>query len=137
MFNDFALENPQADFVAGILRPGTYWMGIYEDSKLIGVSWLESVQITDGGVHLFLFDAKIAERALLFRALIEWIFRNFPFNRLTIAVPVIYRTIIRLAKLVGFEEEGRRRGVYLMRGKWLDQALLGILRKEVVPNGNN
>lgn len=124
-----------------ILDPTTFWMGLYEDGPyangepyLFGVAYTTLVTANDAGLHLIIFDAHVKkpERFNLFYEAVRWLFKEFPaYNRLSLDVPFFYNKTIQLAKRVGFKEEGRKRGVYLMRGAWVDEINLGLTRAEV------
>jgi hypothetical protein len=132
MFTDFSVGDREL-FDAVLFHPKSYCVGVYQDDGLIGVARLEPRGVTDALVHVFFFQkGSLSRYVSLCRDLLIWIFRNWPYYRLSIEVPVMYYHVIRFAETIGFTSEGRRRSVYLMRGRWYDEALYGILRSEVI-----
>ena len=122
------------NFEIVLLSPDSFWLEVVdEEENLIGVMYLTNTQqLIDADVHIVFFDRKPAEKARLCQLTLEWIFRNFAYRRLSATIPSIYYAVIRLAKHIGFKEEGRKRESLLMGNKWVDEQLLGILRAEVL-----
>lgn len=116
------------------LSQDNFWLEVVDkDNKLVGVMFLTNLQmVIDAQVHIVFFDRQLAEKVELCKQAIEWVFHHFPLRRLSANIPSIYFATIRLAKKVGFKEEGRRRDVYLIGNKWVDEDVLGILRAEVI-----
>lgn len=116
-----------------ILSPDSFWMEVTnkETKEVVGIFYVTDIRlVTDASVHIILFDRKPAEKSMVCRLALEWLFQKFPFERLSAYVPEIYHATIRLAKAIGFKEEGRRRHAYLMGNKWVNETILGILRSE-------
>jgi RimJ/RimL family protein N-acetyltransferase len=133
LFSDMTRGDTK-NFEIILLSQDSFWMEVVdEDEELIGVMYLTNTQrLIDADVHIVFFDRKPAEKARLCQLTMEWIFRQFAYRRLTATVPSIYYAVIRLAKHIGFKEEGRKRESLLMGNKWVDEQILGILRSEVL-----
>jgi RimJ/RimL family protein N-acetyltransferase len=133
LFSDFTLGDV-ANFSRGLLASDSLWYEVIDESdELVGVlSVTELNRITDCEVHVLFFDHKLQEKAPLCRQMIEHIFKIYPLRRMTVTIPSICFALIRWAKKVGFQEEGRKRDSLLMGNRWVDQVILGILRQEVV-----
>lgn len=118
-----------------ILSPDSFWMEVVnkETREVVGVFYVTDIRlVTDASVHIVLFDRKPAEKTMVCKFALEWLFQKFPFERLSAYVPEIYHATIRLAKAIGFREEGKRRHAYLMGNKWVNETILGILRSEAL-----
>ncbi|CAB4830105.1 unannotated protein [freshwater metagenome] len=134
LFSDLTrgkLEN----FVDVVLLPDSFWVEVVEKEteQIIGIMYVTDLRLViDASVHLVFFDRKPVEKSMICRFAIEWMFKNFPLQRLTAYVPSIYWMTIKLAKNIGFVEEGRRRQALLIGNRWVDQMIFGILRREVI-----
>lgn len=122
-----------ANFTQALMSPTIMWYEIWEADKLIGIAWIENIeQIIDANVHLAFFDRKPAEKLEVVRQLLEYIFESYPFNRLTAMIPDLYHATGRLLTKLGFVHEGTKREALLIKGRWADVQVYGILRKEVI-----
>lgn len=133
LFSDLTLGDV-AVFRDVLLSRDTLWFEVKDDAdQLVGLMYLTNTQwVIDAEVHIVFFDRKLAEKAPLCLETIQWVFRNFPFRRLTAVIPSIYFVTIRLAKKIGFKEEGIKRESQLIGNKWVDETILGILRSEAI-----
>ncbi len=66
-----------------------------------------------------------------FLRLQEWIFTNFPIERLEAFVPSQCRSVRRFLKEAGWSEEGIMRKRRLLKGTLLDMAMLSILKEDI------
>ncbi len=133
MFSDLTQGDAKL-FEIVILSPDSFWLEVLdEEDKLVGLIYLTNIQwVIDAEAHLIFFDRRLAEKKILCELVMKWIFQTFPFRRLTATIPAIYFATIRLAKHIGFKEEGRKRESQLIGNKWVDEEILGILRAEVL-----
>lgn len=123
-------------FDASVLDENSYWIGLYDTSNatMFGVLQLVRKNDFDYVIHILVFDKVLMDsaRAMLCRELMGWFFANFPAPRLGVEVPELYRQTINFARMLGFKDEGKRRAIYLMRGKWRDEVLMSVTREEIV-----
>lgn len=133
LFSD-TTEGDVENFKALMFSPDVFWMEVLDrQGNLVGVMYLTDTQLLiDASVHLVFFDRKLSEKAGLCREVLRWLFHHFAYRRLTAYIPSIYYATVRLAKKIGFKDEGLRRDAYLIGNKWVDEVILGILRSEVI-----
>lgn len=127
-------ENDLRNFTAIMALPDTLWTeAIDEDENIIGILYVTDLARTiDCEVHIMFFDRKPAEKVHLCKQALAWVFERYPLRRMTATIPSIYYRTIKLAKNIGFKEEGRKRESQLLGNKWVDEVILGILRHEVL-----
>lgn len=133
LFSDLTRNNEQL-FLKVIQDPFSYWLEIVDDDEtVIGIMYVtELFKTVDANLHLLFLDRKPTEKALLVRDIIRHIFDKFPYlHRLTASMPSIYHATCRLAKRVGMCEEGRRREAVLIKHKWCDEVIFGILSSDL------
>src|SRR5690606_37718116 len=122
------LEN----FIALLSLPHSYWTEVFREGELIGVIYFEGLhRIRDCEIHVMFFDSKLTDKVPVCKVLLRWAFATFGIHRATVRMPVLYRATIRFARAVGFSQEGRRREVYQIGNRWVDELTLGILASEV------
>ncbi len=121
------------NFLSLIKLPDSLWLEIKEGDTIVGVMyWTDLRLATDVQIHLTFFDRKPIEKVELCKLLVRWFFTTFPaVRRMSAYVPAHYTTTLRMARKAGFQEEGRRRQVYLMNGTYFDEIVLGLLASEV------
>jgi RimJ/RimL family protein N-acetyltransferase len=70
-------------------------------------------------------------------ALINYLFEAYPIYRLECAVDLTNVPSLRLAERCGFLREGIRRGSLFIKGKYIDDAVFGLIRPdwEAIRNG--
>lgn len=138
LFSDLTRGNVE-NFANLILANSTFWIEVVEinTGKIIGVMYVTDIQqMIDASVHIIFFDRKPKAKSTLCRMVLEWLFHEFSFRRLSAYIPATYWVTLGLARQVGFVEEGRRRQALLLNSRWVDEIVLGILRSEVI-NGRN
>ena len=100
---------------------------------MVGIVWFGDMdQVVDCTAHMVFFDRQPAEKLELCRTLMQWMFDQFPLHRITVTPPAIYHATIRLLEKLGFTKEGCKREAVLLGGKWNDQLIFGITRKEAL-----
>lgn len=139
LFSDLT-RGDSRNFQALLEDPFTYWLEIIDkDTKEItGLIYLTGMyEVVDAQVHILFFDRKPAEKLALCKMIAKFLFIHFPqLHRLTAAMPELHYNTIRLAKKIGFKDEGRRRQVRLIGGRWIDEVVLGLLASEAL-NGSD
>lgn len=131
LFSDMSL-NTYETFVEAITNTDSVWYEICEGERLSALIFLQGMsKLVDIEVHIIALDRMPAEKADAVRQLIRYVFKNYPLlHRMTTQPLTIYYAAIRLAKKVGFVDEGVKREAALIHGKWADQAILGLLRRQ-------
>jgi len=130
LFSDLTRNDPD-NFLRALTAPHTIWLEVRERDVLVGIIWFgELHQIVDVNAHMAFFDRMSHAKIEVCRAVVKWMFHNFPINRMSVSPPRIYTATIRLMHKLGFTEEGVKRQSILIHGKWHDQILFGITRDE-------
>lgn len=131
LFTD-ASDKSRDQMLRSITNPSAYWIELWRDGRLEGVASInEIVPGIDARIHPIFFDRHVQSKVAVSKALLKWVFNEFNLRRLTAAVPAIYFSTIRLAQICGFQNEGMRRGVYPIGGRWVDERILGLLASEI------
>lgn len=122
------------NFTSMLAQPDSLWFEVIDDKDdIVGILYVMGMaQVIDCEVHILFLDRKPAEKVHLCKQVVVWVFERYPFRRMTATIPSIYYRTIKLAKNIGFKEEGRKRESQLMGNKWVDEVILGILRHEVL-----
>lgn len=129
LFSDLT-KGDYNNFVNALTTSATQWWEVWTADELVGIAWMTDMsQIVDATVHLAFFDRQPTEKAEVIKALISWVFSEYPMlHRLTATPPDMYHATKRLLERIGFKWEGRKRQCVLMGGKWHDQQWYGYLR---------
>lgn len=129
LFSDLT-RGDYENFVNTLTSAAAQWWEVWAGDELVGVAWMTGLeQIVDATVHLAFFDRQPTEKADVCKALISWVFSEYPMlHRLTANPPEMYHATKRLLERIGFKWEGRKRQAVLMGGKWHDQQWYGYLR---------
>lgn len=131
LFSDIT-KGDKSNFIRAITAPHTMWFEVVEYDVIIGIIWFGDLhQVTDCVAHMVFFDRQPAEKLEVCRAVVRWMFDNFPLRRMSVTPPAIYHATVRLLEKIGFKREGCKRDAVLLGGKWNRQLLYGILRHEV------
>ena len=115
-----------------ITSPDTYWLEVCEDGIPVGMIYFEGF---DKGTellgHMVYYDRKPAEKLEVTRAILQFMFENFPIQRVSVEIPHMYYATDRLLGRLGFRKEGRKRQAVLLGGSWKDTILYGLLRSDI------
>lgn len=133
LFSDFTRGDFDT-FYAVITSHDSVWLEILDgQGQTVGIAyWTDMLRMLDAECHLIFFDGKPAEKTELCREIARWFFIEYPqFHRMTATLPHIYHATIRLAKRIGFVEEGRKRQARLIGGRLVDEVILGLLAEEL------
>lgn len=132
LFSDLT-RGDESNFIALLSDPNSFWLEVLNAAdETVGIIYLQNLDsVVDAEVHINFFDRDVIGKVDLCKAVMQWVFARFPFNRLTAIVPEKYFAAKRMAEFVGFTHEGRRRESILMNGEWWDEIMFGILRREV------
>jgi uncharacterized protein DUF2824/GNAT acetyltransferase-like protein len=121
------------NFVNYVSSPNTLWLEIHEGERLSGVVVLEDIgKIIDAEAHVIFLDRDLASKVPICKAIIKWLFKTLPLQRLTVQIPEIYFAPIRLVNSLGFKREGKKRQAVLIGGKWIGVFILGLTRSEAL-----
>lgn len=133
LFSDIT-KGDLANFTRMLSQTDSLWFEVLDENEdIVGILYaLNMHEVIDCEVHILFFDRKPAEKVLLCKQAVAWVFQRYPLRRMTAIVPSIYYRTIKLAKNIGFKEEGRKRESALLGNKWVDEVILGILRREVI-----
>ena len=111
------------------------WFEILVEGETAGIICIVNMhKIVDVDAHIVFFDRDLADKVGLGKAFAQWLFANFPIERVTVDIPVIYYATVRLVRKIGFKDEGRKRNAVLIGGRWVDSYIFGLLREEVTAN---
>jgi len=119
------------NFIRYITNDDTLWLEIWKDRELVGIVTLEDLhRIIDFETHILFLDRDMTDKLPIVKAGVLWVFDNFPIQRMSVTLPPMYFATIRLVNEIGFKQEGRKRESLLLNGKWIDQYLFGLTRRE-------
>lgn len=137
LFSDITRGNVN-NFYQLIASPDAMWFEVVDDvDTLVGIMYITGIlNVVDCDVHLIILDKRPAEKLPVIKATVAHLFDTLPLHRMTATIPRIYRATWRLAKKIGFVEEGCKRESLLMDGRWCDEIILG-LRYEDFLNGKH
>lgn len=112
----------------------SFWLLVLKDGRPVGtVRFAGMGAVTDVEAHVMFFDRVLTDKVELAQMVARWFFLEFPgCHRLTAIVPAIYHSTVRMAKRVGFREEGRKRESLLIGGRRVDEMLFGLLASEML-----
>lgn len=109
-----------------------------EDDKFIGVFYITNI-IHDGSrpieadVHYSFFDKRHRGRVPLVKRMLEYVFKEYGFQRLNATVPLYASRFTRhFVTNVGFKVEGIKREAALYKGEWFNVMQYGILSSEIL-----
>ncbi len=132
LFTDFTAGNYEV-WATMLTNPDSMWIEICEDQRLacMGVFQGMSASMFDAECHFFALDRMPAEKVDACKAIIPWVFSQYPMlHRITMKPPTMYYAAIRLAEKIGFVPEGIMRETMPIRGRWANQKIMSILRSE-------
>lgn len=127
-------DQERGDFKAWLATmesPGVFWIEVCELGKLVGLVYFTGVDQFDVTCNFIYLDRKPSEKVSITRAIIGYVFDNFPVQRMTVVNPRIYHAANRLVDKLGFRREGCKRQAVLIGGKWIDELIFGLLRGEM------
>jgi RimJ/RimL family protein N-acetyltransferase len=105
---------------------GVIYVGAW-DSDYLGLFCLWPQNSVTVECHLCLLPKARGPKALeAVQRLVQWVWENTGFLRITGSVPSFNRKVLALAKRAGFEEFGRNSQSFLRWGKLHDQILMGV-----------
>lgn len=113
--------------VNGIEPNGLYW--VVDD--FVGVLYMTRITPVDAVTHYAFFDGRQRGREVLVKSMIQYVFNEFGFHRLSVEVPYYARNIFPFIESIGFKHEGRKRSASWYDNKWFDVNCFGLLRSEV------
>jgi hypothetical protein len=136
--DDYLVEKEQ--FGEFLLNSGAVWFEVWNMDKnqsegLVSltdfVTSLTTGQLLSVNYHVALWDSRFKVRVPLHKAFIRVIFSTFRPHRLQVEIPLFAGGTIRMAKRVGFVEEGVKRKAKRYRGEWYGVLHMSILEDEV------
>jgi hypothetical protein len=131
LFSDFSPKNFDS-WAVMLVDPDSIWIEVCEGRRLAGIGTFKGMSaLTECECHFFALDRQPAEKADAWRKTLEWIFTQYPMlHRVTMNPPSIYYAAIRTALKIGFVHEGVKRETLMIRGRWTNQTIMSILRRE-------
>lgn len=131
LFSDLTSDDLN-NFITVVTSSNSMWFEVRERGVLVGIIWFGDLHlITECLGHIVFFDRNIFDKEELCVLTMKWMMRSFPLQRISVTPPVLYRRTIRFLKNIGFKQEGLKRRVSLIGGRWWDSAMFGITRDEV------
>lgn len=127
LFSDLTRGKP--DILYNVLsQQDTLWLDIREGEATVGIIyWTGMAKMVDADLHVIFFDMKLSEKVPLCQEIGKWFFQTCPeFYRMTATLPSIYGATIRLAKKIGFKQEGKKRKSQMFGGKLVDEYIFGL-----------
>ena len=134
LFEDYTQGDPEA-FLSMFLDPRSVWSEIIRrtDGKTVGCAYMTDVILNfDANAHFTVWDGIGSGREPIFLEIMNWAVDRYNLRRISCEIPVFMTGTLRMARRLGFIEEGTRREAVLHKdGKWMDTTLFGILAEEV------
>lgn len=134
LFNDLT-RGDWNNFCAVMLSPDSFWLEVVDPTEeVVGlIYWTNLSQVIDAEAHVVFFDRKPAEKVELCKEAAKYFFlHNAQCHRMTATLPVIYHASIRLARKIGFRQEGVKRKSQLMGNQYVDEVIFGLLVSEIL-----
>jgi len=135
LFDD-QIDGKAKPFLHVLSAPNSTWFEVYhiEQNKPVGMLYMNRIlPCFDGFGHFAFWDNVGAGRENLILETLRYVMKKYELPRVSTEVPVYQRGTLRMVKRLGFMKEGERRNGVLYKGKWMNQALFGMLREELMP----
>lgn len=108
---------------------GLFW--VVDD--FVGVFYMDRMTGVDAHAHYIFFDGNHQGRRALAREMLDYAFRKFGFQRITVELPLYAsETVFKFVASVGFKKEGKKRNAVFFRNQWFTVACFGILRADIL-----
>lgn len=131
LFSD-TTKGDVANFMTLVQLPDSYWLEVLEGGKPVGIIyWTDMCDLISAQVHVIFWDRKLGEKVELCREVARHFFRTFPHHRIEAVLPVTYHPTLKLAKKIGFVQEGIKRQSKVMDGKRVNEVIFGLLDSEI------
>ena len=132
LFSDLT-QGDKGNFLRFITSEHSMWIEIFKDEIPVGIACFSNMEkVIDTDVHILFYDRQLSDKTEIGKAIVAWMFSNFPLQRMTVEAARFYYATIRLAKDMGFKIEGEKRNAVLIGGRWSNSFILGITRQEVI-----
>lgn len=105
---------------------GLFW----RVDDFVGVFYMTHIQAFDAQIHYTFFDRRTRGRQVLTRRMIQYVFREFGFQRLSAEIPCYLNPTFKFIEDIGLKYEGRKRNAAFYDNQWFDTKLYSILREE-------
>ncbi len=118
-------------FVEAMTSPGWVFFEVYKNDYLCGfvyftgVDHLEHIQM-----HAIFFDRKLTDKLEVGKQLIQFMFDQYPLERIEAAIADKFHATHRFVQKLGFRYEGSRRRGVLLAGKFVDQRIFSVIRED-------
>lgn len=124
-------------FLHILAAPNSTWFEVFslESNKPVGMLYLNRILPRyDGYGHFAFWDKVGGGREELILDTLRYVVEKYNLPRVSTEIPVYQRGTIRMVKRLGFKQEGERRNGVMYKGGWMNQALFGMLREELIPD---
>lgn len=109
-----------------IIANGLFW----KIDDMVGVFYMTHIQYHDAQIHYTFFDRRHWGRQRITRMMIQHVFKEFGFHRLSAEIPCFMNGTFDFVKQIGLKHEGRKREAAFMKNEWYDVNCFGILKEE-------
>lgn len=111
----------------------------YVVDDFVGVYYLTDIYPNlDAQTHYTFFDRRHRGRIMLTKALIQYVMKEYNFQRLSTIVPsFVDSRVRRFVMNIGFTLEGEKRNSIWYKGNLYNEYLYGIVRTDVLKETNN
>ena len=128
------------DAVTGAVHAkGLFWQIYTDDDPLVGVFYLSNIIVElEATAHFTFLDGRLRGRGPVAKKMMEYVFNTYKFRRLNVELPYfVGPAIFSFVKhQLGFIQEGKKRNAAMRDGNVFDVGLFGIIREEVLSNGD-
>lgn len=112
---------------------GLFW--VIDD--FVGIYYMTHITGNDAQVHYTFFDRRHFGREELTREMLRYVFRRFGFWRLSVEIPNYVSSHTHgFVSALGFKKEGKKRKAVEFKDARHDVITYGLLREEILDNGN-
>jgi RimJ/RimL family protein N-acetyltransferase len=120
-----------------VLSSSAIWFEFFDDDQVCGLMYVADLvpsliekRFISATWHATVWDAKVGPRMPIAREAIRAVFKILRLHRLEVIIPLKAGGAIRVAKKIGFLQEGRLRAFYQYHGEWWDCLILSILETD-------
>jgi RimJ/RimL family protein N-acetyltransferase len=107
------------------------WLAIKEEGEIFGLAAFRAIQAHTVEIHMYAMPNKCNKWKSIVKSVLEWLYSKENINKVIALVGVNHKTTYKLLKKIGFTQEGLIKESYLKDGKFHDQYVMGLTRKDI------
>lgn len=132
LFSDLT-KNDMSNFLRFVTESNSMWLEVWRKDEWVGIVCLTNLyKVIDTDAHLIFWDHQLKDKVPICKKIMQWTFKTFPLQRITVEIPKFYYSTTRLVEQdLGFKFEGEKRNAVLIEGRWANVRLFGITRADM------